>query len=224
MDWVDALFLHWPIDPAQLRPRIPADLEIDAFDGTAWVSIVAFRIANARLRGVPPRAAWRAFPEVNVRTYVRRGDHAGVWFFSLDADSRAAVAAGRNVVHLPYTAASIAFSANGAELAYDLRRTDRRAPDARFGVHASCGAEIRSAVPGTLAHWLVERYCFFTTARRGLTVRGDVEHEPWPLSDAAATIAENSLLRTAGLTPSTADPLTHASHGVTTRAWPLRSS
>ena len=75
---------------------------------------------------------------------------------------------------------------------------------------------------GTLEHWLVERYCFFTTARRGLTVRGDVEHEPWPLSDALATIADNSLLRTAGLTPSTAEPLSHASRGVTTRAWPLR--
>jgi uncharacterized protein len=222
MDWVDALFLHWPIDPAQLRPRIPSDLEIDTYDGTAWVSIVAFRIANARLRGVPPRAAWRAFPEVNVRTYVRRGDHAGVWFFSLDAGSRAAVAAGRSIVHLPYTAASIAFSSNGAELAYDLRRTDRRAPDARFIVHASCGAEIRSAVPGTLAHWLVERYCFFTTARRGLTVRGDVEHEPWPLSGAVATIAENSLLRAADLTPSTAEPVARASRGVMTRASPLR--
>jgi uncharacterized protein len=222
MDWVDALFLHWPIDPVQLRARIPADLDIDTFDGTAWVSIVAFRIAGARLRGVPARAAWLTFPEVNVRTYVRHAEHVGVWFVSLDADSRAAVAAGRRIVHFPYTAASISFASNGADLAYDVRRTGRRAPDARFSVHASRGIEMRSAVPGTLAHWLVERRCFFTTTRRGLTVRGDIEHEPWPLSGTVATITENSLLRAADLTPSTAEPITHVSLGVTTHASPLR--
>jgi uncharacterized protein YqjF (DUF2071 family) len=222
MDWVDALFLHWPIDPAQIRARIPADLEIDTFDGAAWISIVAFRIAGARLRGVPKHGAWRAFPEVNVRTYVRRGEHAGVWFASLDADSRTAVAAGRSIVHLPYTRASIGAACDGTDLAYDLQRIDRRAPPARFSVQATCGPETRTATAGTLEHWLVERYCFFTTVGGLRTVRGDVAHEPWPLSDAAATIGENRLLDTADLTPLVAVPLVHASRGVRTQAWPLR--
>jgi uncharacterized protein YqjF (DUF2071 family) len=221
MDWVDALFLHWPIDPAQLRARIPPDLEIDTYDGTAWVSIVAFRIAGARMRGVPTRGAWRAFPEVNVRTYVRRREHAGVWFFSLDADSRAAVSAGRAIVHLPYTRASIAASFDTERASYRLVRGDRRAPDARFGAEARFDAAPRLAVPGTPEHWLIERYAFFTTAR-GRTLRGDVEHAAWPLRDALATIEENSLLRAAGLTPSADAPLAHVSDGVATRAWPLR--
>ena len=221
MDWVDALFLHWPIDPAQLRPRIPADLEIDTFAGEAWISIVAFRIAGARLRGVPARAAWRAFPEVNVRTYVRRGEHTGVWFFSLDADSRAAVTAGRAVVHLPYTQASIEAAFGDERVSYRLRRIDRRAPDARLAVTASFGDEARTAAAGSLDHWLVERYAFFTRVR-GRIARGDVQHAPWAVHDAVATVEENSLLRAADLTPSAAAPLAHASRGVATRAWPLR--
>jgi uncharacterized protein len=221
MDWVDAVFLHWPVDPARMRARIPADLEIDTFDGGAWVSIVAFRIAKARLRGVPARAAWPPFPEVNVRTYVRRGEHAGVWFFSLDAQSRAAVAAGRAIVHLPYVHAAIAARFDAGLASYRLVRDDRRAPRARFSAELRYGAATRVAAPGTLEHWLVERYAFFTTSR-GRTLRGDVEHAPWPLRDAAATIYENSLLRGAGLTPSLDPPIAHVSNGVTTRAWPLR--
>lgn len=221
MDWVDALFLHWPIDPAQLRARIPDDLEIDTFGGAAWVSIVGFRIAGARLRGVPARGAWRTFPEVNVRTYVRRGQHTGVWFFSLDADSRAAVTAGRAVVHLPYVHASIAASFGGDRVWYRLVRNDGRAPGARFSAEARYNGETYVAEPGTLEHWLVERYAFFTTAR-GRTLRGDVEHEPWRLRDAVATIEENWLLRAAGLTTSAEPPLAHVSDGVATRAWPLR--
>lgn len=217
MDWVDAVFLHWPVDPAQMRARIPADLEIETFEGAAWVSVVAFRIAGARPRGLPARAAWPAFPEVNVRTYVRRGEHAGVWFFSLDADSRAAVAAGRAVVHLPYVHAAITsrFEANRAS--YRLVRDDRRAPGARFSADVRYGEATRVAAPGTLEHWLVERYAFFTAAR-GRTLRGDVEHPPWPLRDAAGTIHENTLLEAAGLQPSADAPLVHASDGVATRA------
>ena len=220
MDWVDALFLHWPLDPAQLRARIPADLEIDTCDGTAWVSIVAFRIAGARLRGLPAGAAWRAFPEINVRTYVRRGAHTGVWFFSLDADSRAAVSAGRAIVHLPYLQASIAASFGEGRMSYRLSRGDRRAPDARFSAEARYDGEAHVAEPGSLEHWLVERYAFFTTAR-GRTLRGDVRHAPWPLRDAIVTLEENSLLRAAGITPSAVAPLAHVSAGVNTRAWPL---
>jgi len=220
MDWVDALFLHWPIDPAQLRARIPADLEIDTFEGAAWVSIVAFRIAGARLRGLPARAAWRAFPEVNVRTYVRRDSHTGVWFFSLDADSRAAVSVGRGIVHLPYVQASIAASYGDDRVSYRLVRGDRRAPDARFSAEARYDGDKQVAEPGTLEHWLVERYAFFTTAR-GRTLRGDVQHAPWRLRGAVVTIEENSLLRAAGLTASADAPLAQVSDGVSTRAWPL---
>jgi hypothetical protein len=221
MDWVDALFLHWPIDPSQLRARIPADLEVDTFAGEAWVSIVAFRIAGARLRGLSVRRAWRTFPEVNVRTYVHRGERAGVWFFSLDADSRLAVTAGRAIVHLPYVRASIASEFDDARASYRLVRHDRRAPAARFRAEARYDGATRVATPGTLDHWLVERYAFFTAAR-GRTLRGDVEHAPWPLHDAVPTIAENSLLQAAGVTPFAGMPIAHTSRGVATRAWPLR--
>ena len=86
--WHNLLFAHWPIDAARLRtlrPLIPAALEIDTFDGEAWIGVVPFRMSGVRLRGTPALPTLSAFPELNVRTYVKRDGKPGVWFFSLDA-------------------------------------------------------------------------------------------------------------------------------------------
>jgi uncharacterized protein YqjF (DUF2071 family) len=185
------------------------------------VSIVAFRIAGARLRGVPRALAWPAFPEVNVRTYVSGGGHAGVWFFSLDAGSRWAVEGGRRGIHLPYFRAFVATSFGEDGASYRLERTHPGEPDARLIAQATGSGGVHAAVTGTLEHWLAERYCFFTSDAHGRTRRGDVLHEPWPLRLASADIDENTLLSAAGIEPS-GKCLAHLSSGVSTRAWPLR--
>ena len=221
MDWRDALFLHWRVDAAALRHVIPPNLELDMFDGAAWVSIVAFRITGARLRGMPPFTALPPFNEINVRTYVRDQEKGGVWFFSLDAANALAVWAARTGLHLPYIDARIDGSWQAGRCIYRSERT-RDTDAARFSAEVSFGGTLRSAGAGTLGQWLAERYCFFTTDRRGRTLRGDVAHEPWPLYDATPAISENALLSAAGIVALDNAPLAHASPGVSTRAWPLR--
>lgn len=222
MDWIGAVFLHWPVDASQLRDRIPDDLRVDTFEGTAWVSIVAFRIAGARPRGLPPAAAWRTFPEINVRTYVTDGAHPGVWFLSLDAPSRLAVLIGNRVAHLPYYGASIASSGGDTTATYRLTRTDPRASHARLSLDASFGVDAAAAPAGGLDHWLVERYCFYA-AHRGRTLRGDMLHDPWPLRAATAHVGENTLLAAAKVVPASSQFIAHASTGVATRALALRN-
>ncbi len=99
--------------------------------------------------------------------------------------------------------------------------TGARRPRASRRRPASPARE-RYAARGTLEHFLVERYCFYTVDPRGRTVRGDVAHEPWPLRDARASIETNTLLAAAGIEPLAAQPLVHASAGVHARAWMLR--
>jgi uncharacterized protein YqjF (DUF2071 family) len=232
MDWRDALFLHWRVDVEATRRIIPPELDLDLYDAEAWISIVAFRITGARLRGIPRFAALPPFDEINVRTYVRDAAKHGVWFLSLDATNPLAVQAGRTGLHLPYVNARIEGAHNGATCTYRSNRSARTrnihfeadAHDARLDVSARVEPEARTAAPRTLEHWLAERYCFFTVDNRGRTLRGDVEHEPWPLHDATPTILENTLLAAANIEPLDNAPLTHASPGVTTRAWPLHSA
>jgi uncharacterized protein YqjF (DUF2071 family) len=218
MDWRDALFVHWPVAAETLRARMPPGVELDVLGGSAWIGIVAFRIARARARGVPARLALRTFGEINVRTYATAGGKPGVVFLSLDAASRATVAAGRTLLHLPYHDARADIAWDGTACAYRTERTGARAAPARFAAEAQIGAAERIAAPGSLEHRLVERYCFYTADRRGRTVRGDVLHPPWPLHDATVTIAENTLLAAANVVPDAVAPLVHASPGVATRA------
>ncbi len=75
MRWRDLLFAHWPIEVEALRALVPPALEIDTFDGRAYLGIVPFRMEDVAPRGVPALPRVSAFPEVNVRTYVRHAGH-----------------------------------------------------------------------------------------------------------------------------------------------------
>src|SRR5579871_2268047 len=101
MRWHDLAFLHWPVPAQTIRPLIPPALDVDSYDGKAWIGVVPFRMTGVRPRFVPSLPGLSAFPEINVRTYVTTGGKPGVWFFSLDAAHRLAVWTARRTFHLP---------------------------------------------------------------------------------------------------------------------------
>jgi uncharacterized protein YqjF (DUF2071 family) len=130
MRWRHLLFAHWPIDPDALRALIPGDLEIDTFEGRAWVGLVPFTMEDFSPRLLPriPMRGVTDFHECNVRTYVHpRGmndDPAahGVWFFSLDAASRLAVWGARTFFSLPYFDAHIHLQREDNVIDYGVQR------------------------------------------------------------------------------------------------------
>ncbi len=121
--WRHLGFLHWPIASTAIAPLLPPGLEVDTFDGVAYVGVVPFTIPLSRTPqlGLPVAPA---FHELNLRTYVHRdGRDPGVWFFSLDAASRLAVAGARLGYHLPYFHARIAMEiSDGPSISYSSRR------------------------------------------------------------------------------------------------------
>jgi uncharacterized protein YqjF (DUF2071 family) len=219
MGWRDLAFLHWPVTQDILRPLIPASLEIDTYDGHAWIGVVPFRMEGVRLRGAPPVPTTHAFPEINVRTYVRGGGRAGVWFFSLDATSRLAVRGARFLYNLPYFDAEITVSSNAGAIHYDAKRVHHGAPPATFVGHYRPVSDVYEAAPGTLDHFLVERYCLFMfDARRGLGLL-DIDHEPWPLQRATVSLSTNTMTDPLGITLPPVDPVVHFAGALDVRAW-----
>jgi uncharacterized protein YqjF (DUF2071 family) len=102
-NWRDLLFVHWPIPCESLRPLIPAPLELDLFEGTAYVGLIPFTMTGVRPIGLPAVAGLSSFHETNVRTYVHVGGRdPGVWFFNLEAANSIAVRLARRLFHLPY--------------------------------------------------------------------------------------------------------------------------
>lgn len=218
MVWTDLAFLHWPVPVAALRPLIPALLQIDEFDGVAWIGVVPFRMQQVRLRFAPPVPTTHEFPELNVRTYVRAAGRAGVWFFSLDAASWLAVRGARWCCHLPYFDAEMSVAA-ASEVVYHSRRTHRGASPAEFhGSYQPAGMAFEPA-RGTLEHFLVERYCLFTTDRRGRLLQLDVDHDPWRLQPGVAEIDVNTMVAAAGIALPERPPLVHVGAPLAVTAW-----
>src|SRR5215213_3033801 len=125
--WNDLLFAHWPVDAALLRSLVPAPLELDLFEGQAWVAVVPFHMTNVAPRGVPALPWVSAFPELNVRTYVRRNGRGGVYFFSLDATNPLAVGVARTLVHLPYFTAAMTVGHTDEWVSYRSSRSSAAA-------------------------------------------------------------------------------------------------
>lgn len=198
MRWVDLAFLHWRVSADALRALVPADLEIDTFEGNAWIGVTPFRMTGVRPIALPPIPTVNDFPELNVRTYVRFGGKSGVWFFSLDAGSQLAVFGARTIVGLPYFHASMLERRVAADIQYESVRTDDRGAPAELRArYRATGEPFRSA-PGTLEHWLTERYCLFAM-HAGMLLRLDIEHEPWTLHRATADVERNTMAAAAGI-------------------------
>ena len=104
--WGDLLFMHWPVPVAVLQPYLPPRLQLDTYDGMAWLAVVPFRMWDVHTRFTPPLPGARDFLELNVRTYVHLDGVPGVWFLSLDASNALAVWAARTFFHLPYLRAN----------------------------------------------------------------------------------------------------------------------
>ena len=206
--WRDLLFLHWCVSTDQLRRLIPEELEIDTYNGQAYVALVPFRMCEIRPPWLPKRFAFN-FLETNVRTYVHYRGRPGVYFFSLDASSRLAVWAARTGWSLPYYFARMRSESRGDLQTYQCSRGD-----VDSSVEFRTQGTLETAKPGTVEHFLLERYILFVK-RSGIIYSGTVHHAPYSYRSCVVNKLNDSLVTHAGLTLSTTIPdLAHFSPGV----------
>jgi uncharacterized protein YqjF (DUF2071 family) len=185
--WVDLAFMHWRVDEHELRRLLPESVELDTFDGSAWLGIVPFRIVDFRLRGLPPRPFTSSWSELNVRTCVTRDGKPGVWFFSLDASSTLAVEAAKRLYRLPYYRATMSCVRRGEHLHYESSRTG-----AAFSARYRGEGDFFHAEAGSLDWFLVERYCLYTE-NGGRLYRAEIHHPRWDLQQGEAEIDLNTM-------------------------------
>jgi uncharacterized protein len=193
MRWLNLLFAHWPVDVQAMAATLPAGLELDLFDGQAWLGIVPFTMADVAPRGIPALGRLSRFPEINVRTYVRHGGLPGIYFLSLDAGSRPTVEGGRRVFHLPYFHARMSAETVGDETVYRTERIDRRGPPASFEARYRPIGPIELATAGSIEAWLTDRMRLFSVDRRGRIWRTEIAHEPWPLQPAEVDVTRETM-------------------------------
>jgi uncharacterized protein YqjF (DUF2071 family) len=221
--WQVLLFAHWAIPVDVLRPMIPPALEIDTWDGTAWIGVVPFRMIGVRLRGLPPVPMTDTFPELNVRTYVIKDGIAGVWFFSLDAANPLAVITARRWFYLPYYHANMTIKEHGDTIRYNSQRTHRGANKGIFvGSYRPIGA-VQDYTPDSHERWLTERYALYTVDKGGTVYRGDIHHQMWAIQPAEAAIEHNTIAQASGFQLPDTQPLLHYVQHIDVLTWSLQT-
>lgn len=214
--WNDLLFAHWSFPADTIRKLIPASLELDTFNGEAWIGVVPFWMSGVRPRWTPPLPWISLFHELNVRTYVVRDGKPGVWFFSLDAANPVAVSVARRLFHLPYQNAKMS---SDQQIKYSNNRTD--SPKAQLECTYRPIGDVFHAQPDTLENWLTARYCLYATDKRGNVYRGEIDHPAWPLQPAEAQFQVNTMVEPLGLTLPNMQPLLHFSRKLEVVIWGL---
>ena len=217
--WRNLLFMHWRLPVQELRPHIPEPLEIDTFDGSAWIAITPLSLWNVRPIFVPPVPFVSEFLEINVRTYVHYENVPGVWFFSLDANSWFAVAGARLFYLLPYHIAEM--ESERVDQTIDFRSERQDGKGGSFNARwTSTSENLAMSTPGSLEFFLTERYCLYTASRRDI-YRCRIHHQPWKLGAATVESFETDLFAANELPTPAGSPLLHATEPVDVEVWGL---
>ena len=220
--WEHLLFVHWRVDAEMLRPHVPPGLEIEIFDGSAWLSLVPMRMADVTFRGMPVHIGPDNFPEMNLRTYVNRGDRPGIFFFSLDTDSDVNIWVARNVFHLPYFKAELTMEDGTFPITFSSRRLEPAMPHAEVRVRYQPAGPGYRPEPDSLDSFLGERYAMYATGPDGALVRGDIDHEDWILQHAEAEFEINTMPQAAGIPLLDAPPVLRYAEAIDVTAWRVR--
>ncbi|MBI3864774.1 MAG: DUF2071 domain-containing protein [Planctomycetia bacterium] len=232
--WSHLLFVHWRVPAELVRPLLPAELSLDTWEGDAWVGLVPFDMSGVRPWWFPAVRGVSNFLETNVRTYVHlRGRDPGVWFFSLEASQSLAVRIARWRWHLPYFRAALTLDRRGDSIEYRGRRMWPGPAGAGCGIRAEIGPPLGhnepgrplppgQALPGTLEHFLIERYILYAQRPGGPLRAGRVYHTPYPVREARLVEFDDTLVPAAGITPPSPPCHVAFSDGVSVEIFPLR--
>lgn len=208
-EWNRAIFIHWMVDAQILRNQVPSELEIDLYDGKAWVSLVAFTMEKIRPKSIPPVAPISNFNEINLRTYVKFKNKAGVYFLSIEAGSRLSSLVARRISELPYRYSRI----NRTPNVYTSNNSS-------FQDHLNIEFQIGNPVyqKSDLDLWLTERYALFQDTIRYINAF-EIHHLEWPIQELNKLQLEFNYRRFTSLIAGKPDR-SHYSQGVQVLAWP----
>ena len=202
--WSNVVFIHQEVDANSLKKLIPSSLELDLYNGKAYISFVAFLMKDIKPFGLSAMPYFDSMQEFNLRTYVKYKNHSAVYFFSLDATKSLLIEIARKFFMLNYLKASIN---------YDLKekieciRSDNRDHLVKFTADFEIKNEIEK---DELSNWLTERYSYLESKKQ-IVYQGKLEHPKWQLKKVQLKSIKENYLTAYGIKPINNEYLCHYS-------------
>lgn len=216
MHWEQLTMLHWRYPAEDVQALLPKGLTVETFDGSAWVGLVPFHM-KVDVPFAPEMKRILHFPETNVRTYVHgTSGEPGVFFWSLEASSLAAVVTARASYHVPYFWSTMKLEQSGSRIRYETTRRWPKPKGARSLVEIEIGEPFDPRDGHDLDRFLTARWALYGNVGPWISY-AKMFHEPWPLYHASVISWDDQLVATTGLAQPTAEPVVHYSPGVTVR-------
>lgn len=171
---------NYRIQPNLLQPWLPKGTEFDLFNDTCFVSLVAFRFWNTKLKGFPI-PFHQNFEEINLRFYVKRKEQ-DIWkrgvVFIKEIVPKPALSFVANAVYkeryvtMP-TRSSIITNANTVKAQYSWGK--------RFSnhLHVTANNQPYPIKPSSEEGFITEHYWGYSKGRQDSTVEYQVEHPTW---------------------------------------------
>lgn len=216
--WDHLLFMHRRVSKDVVNEFIPRALDLDTYNGEAWISIIPFEVNDMHARAMPRIPFLHSYLELNVRTYVRYQGQPGVYFFSLDANLLPAVL-GARTLSLPYFYADMRMTKDG--IGFHLSSGRKKTKTRKFNGNYRPTTSPYSPQQESLTKWLLERYILWQ-GKGDTLIQGDIHHCPWEVYDAEALIETETV--TAFLPESSlyGDPIFHYAKSRRVLFWPLK--
>ena len=168
--WRNVLFLHYKVDPLVLQEMVP--FKLDLHEGKAVISIVPLLMDGIRFPFLPSVPWISKLWELNIRTYVEVNGTKGVYFFTLETDSKLGEFIANNFFNLPY---------HYSKIKSEITNNEYRFQHSRHNVSFDLKASVLDAKPFCpFEFWATERYSLFTKIGDRI-YRGIVMHKPWEL-------------------------------------------
>lgn len=207
-EWNRAIFLHWRVDIEELKKFVPKEIEIDLFNGEAWVSVVAFTMEKIRPKNLPYFAPISNFDEINVRTYVKEGERTGVYFLSIEGGKKMSCKLAKGISELPYRYSKMSRNTNS----YNSKNDEF---NDQLDVEFNIGNQIEKK--SELDVWLTERYALFQDAKDYIN-EYEIHHVEWTLNTIELERVKLNYPRFKKLINNEPD-LSHYSKGIQVVAW-----
>ncbi len=177
-EWRNLINLTYWVPAEKLLGHLPQGLELDLFEGHAHVSLVAFDFVNTRVKGV--KIPFHVdFPEINLRYYVRCGEHRGVVFIKELVPKHCIAFVAQRFYNEPYAS-------------FPMESKQETLPDGRLRIahtlwiddhanHIEILATAEKSIPPSTsaAHYFKEHDLGFGVDKKGETMCYEVSHPVW---------------------------------------------